>query len=149
MSRIVSDSPSNPTLATQADLYLDECHHEFLRLGDRLIEVFPPQGDRISTQVRNLQQIVTTSTRFSDIEDFVKNQMGKGRGQNHAWQQIGDEILEVLRRLRAVVARQPGGSPDQAADPELALDFRLRLARGWVRAVASQYLYRFALRQMN
>lgn len=143
-------SAVNPSLALQADLYLDTHREDFARLGDRLFEEFRPVGERISSQVRSLQQIATTATRFADVEDFVKNQMGRGRGTtSRAWQRIGEETLDQLRCLRGVQAGLPGSPRSQAAPPEMQLQFRLRLVRGWVRAIVCQYLYRNATQALE
>jgi hypothetical protein len=133
-------SAANLSLVIRADLYLDEHHGDFVGLGDRLFEAFAPVGDRISSQVRSLQQVATSATRFSDVEDFVKNQMGRGRATSRAWQVVGDEVLAQLNVLRGV----PAGRPGEVVTPEEQLQFRLRLARGWVRSVVSHYLYRIA-----
>jgi hypothetical protein len=134
------DAVTGPVLAARADLYLDEHHGEFVRVGERLFEAFAPVGDRISSQVRSLQQVATSATRFADVEDFVKNQMGRGRATSGAWKIVGDEVLAQLNTLRDAPACRPG----EAVTPEDQLRFRLRLVRGWVRAVVSHYLYRVA-----
>ena len=79
---------------------------------------------------------------FADVEDFVKNQMGKSTGSAKDWRSVGDEVLKHLRDLRE-------RSRAAAADPGQQLQFRLRLARNWVRSVVSQYLYRIARDQME
>ena len=135
--------------ARQADEYVEEHHETFARLGDRFFEELPSSGNQISSQVRNLQQVVTTATRFVEVEDFVKNQMGKGRGTSKPWQKLGDEVLGQLLALRSAKALEPGVAPGTPCPEGQQLQFRLRLARGWVRAVVSQYLYRFALQQME
>ncbi|GIW92212.1 MAG: hypothetical protein KatS3mg110_0253 [Pirellulaceae bacterium] len=124
------------------DEFIDTNHDRFSRLGDQLFEAFryDPQKGRVATQIRNLQQIVCAATRFADIEDFVKNQMGKTGGDQ--WRQVGPHVLAHLDELRKQ-------SQQVASTPEQAMAVRLRLARGWVRAVVSQYLYRVALDQLE
>ena len=127
----------------EVDCYIDNHHEDFLALGKRFFEVFSYDkgSGRISTQVRNLQQIVCSTTRFADIEDFVKNQMGKEGGQGK-WTNVGREIMAELRTLRQESLRMDGNEGDRLA-------LRLRLARGWVRAVVGEYLYQIALDQMK
>jgi hypothetical protein len=150
MSSTSAAAPTvNPSLAHQADLYLDTHHESFVRLGDRLFDEFRPSGGQISSQVRSLQQVATSATRFVDVEDFVKNQMGRGRASSKAWLNIGEETLAQLDSLRTVQAGLPSGPRGQAAPPEMQLQFRLRLVRGWVRAVVSQYLYRAATQDLE
>lgn len=128
----------NTELICKVDCYLDENHEKFSSLGGQFFEIFGSDKGKISTQVRNLQQIAGSATRFADIEDFVKNQMGKG---DRKWMALGNDVLKQLTRLRKF-------SQDLADDEYDRMALRLRLARGWVRAVVSEYLYRLALRRM-
>ena len=135
-------------LIQEADCYIDQNHETFSKLGKRFFQVFGynKEKNQISTQVRNLQQITCSATRFADIEDFVKNQMGKEKvdEQNPArWRKLGDEVLDELKELREKSQKL---DPDNRAN-QMAV--RLRLARGWVRAVVSQYLYKVAQDQMG
>ena len=123
-------------LVQAVDRYIDERHGELADLGGRFFESFG--SDRV-TQVRNLQQIACSAARFADVEDFVKNQMCKGDSN---WKAVGSDVLEQLSQLR-------GYSEEMAADPADRMAVRLRLARGWVRAVVGEYLYRLALKQME
>lgn len=134
-------------LIQKSDCYIDENHPKFSELGERFFSEFSydKRNNRISTQVRNLQQITCSATRFTDIEDFVKNQMGKERtdAQNPPkWRALGADVLRQLDQLRAK-------SQELDTDSHSQMAFRLRLARGWVRAVVSAYLYKVALDQMN
>ncbi len=129
-------------LIQKADRYIDENHGAFSKLGGRFFDEFGYDNNRTNTQIRNLQQITCSATRFADIEDFVKNQIGKERGEASRWRALGDEVLDGLRQLR-----DKSQEFDDDADHQMAL--RLRLARGWVRAVVSEYLYRVARAQME
>ncbi len=134
-------------LTQSADRYIDEHHETFSKLGERFFEVFSydDRNNRISTQIRNLQQIACSATRFADIEDFVKNQMGKERTDERTppkWKAVGGKMLKQLKALRDDSQLFDG-------DPANQLAIRLRLARGWARAVVSEYLYRVALDQME
>ncbi len=131
----------SPELIEAADRYLDDQHEYHAEIGERLFRTF--QHDRKkSTQVRNLQQIVCSATCFADIEDFIKNQMGKDRDSAKPWRNVGDELLRHLRTLREKASQLD-------ASPENQLALRLRLARGWVRAAVSEYLYCVARDQMR
>lgn len=134
-------------LIQESDRYIDEKHNTFSQLGERFFTTFgyDKENNRISTQIRNLQQITCSATRFADIEDFVKNQMGKERTDDRnppKWKAIGGDVLKQLAPLRAK-------SQELDTDPINQMALRLRLARGWVRAVVSAYLYKVALDQMN
>lgn len=132
-------------LIQKANSYIDEQRETFSRLGQRFFDEFgyDTKTNRVKTQIRNLQQITCSATRFADIEDFVKNQMGKEKmGKQAPWKALGQEVLKQLAQLRAQ-------SEKFDTDPVNQMDLRLRLARGWVRAVVGEYLYRVALDQMG
>lgn len=136
-------------LVQQADSFLDmdEQHKAFEQLGQKLFHAFGTDKEgRISTQVRNLQQMAVSATRFADIEDFVKNQMGKEKKDNAnrpgPWHRIGDDILDQLTKLREQANRM-------TTDEGQRLLLRLHLARGWVRAVVGAYLYAKAQKEME
>ncbi len=126
-------------LIQAADRCVDERHGQFANLGGRFFEQFGSDRGRVSTQIRNLQQIACSAPRLADVEDFVKNQMGKG---NSDWKAVGNAVLEQLSQLRNY-------SAEIADDPADQMAVRLRLARGWARAVVGQYLYRLAKEQME
>ena len=131
-------------LIQETDRYIDENHDTFSELGESFFDTFgyDEKNNRVSTQVRNLQQMTCSATRFADIEDFVKNQMGKEDKDKRQWRRLGDNVLEGLKELR-------DKSCELDADPNNQMALRLRLARGWVRAVVSAYLYRVARDQMG
>ncbi len=131
-------------LIQEVDSYIDNKHKTFPELGDRFFDVFryDKEKNTIRAQIRNLQQITCSATRFADIEDFVKNQMGKEGKSKLQWRKLGDEVLEELKKLHDT-------SQELHTDPDSQMAVRLRLARGWVRAVVSQYLYRVARDQME
>ena len=87
-------------------------------------------------------KLPVSATRFADIEDFVKNQMGKEDKDKQQWRKLGDDVLKGLKELRDKTC-------ELDADPNNQMALRLRFARGWVRAVVSQYLYRVARDQME
>ena len=128
-------------LIRKADRYIDENHETFFELGGRFFDVFGYDNNR--TQVRNLQHMTLSATRFADIEDFVKNQMGKERTDTQPrWRALGNDVLQALQQLR-----EESQNLDSDAANQMAL--RLRLARGWVRAVVGEYHYRVARDQMG
>ena len=142
-------------LIQKVDSYIDNKRDTFSELGDRFFEVFgyDKTNNRINTQIRNLQQITCSATRFADIEDFVKNQMGKEDKDRRQWRNLGDNVLTGLKELRdASQEFVPDDSDEQSELSEAGMKqmaLRLRLARGWGRAVVSQYLYRVAHDQME
>jgi hypothetical protein len=134
-----------PELVNEADSFLDsdKLQQAANQLGERLFDTFGADKEgRISSQVRNLQQMATSATRFADVEDFVKNQMGRKAGAYREWRGVGDDILRQLGELRRV-------ADGFVTDDSLRLLLRLHLVRGWVRAVVGAYLYAKAQKEME
>lgn len=129
----------DPSLMHKADCYIDEHHEEFAIIGREIFKHFGSDRGKISAQVRNLQQIAVSATLLADVEDFVKNQMGKNIPH---WREIGDRLLKALRQLRQCSDQLDGDWANRLA-------LRQRLVRGWVRAVVGEYLYEVALAQMR
>jgi hypothetical protein len=132
-------------LIERADDFLDqEQQREKTRnMGKQLFEHFGADKEgRVSTQVRNLQQIVVSATRFADIEDFIKNQMGRHTAVASQWRAIGDDLLSHLEVLRNKAGELTQDEPQRRL-------IRLHLARGWINAVVSAYLYEKAQIEMS
>ncbi len=131
----------NSEMIRKVDCYVEKHHDKFAKLGREIFEQFSSNSkeNKVSTQVRNLQTITCSATRFADIEDFIKNQMGK-RQEN--WITVGETALQQLSELRKE-------SESYNVDNDDRLEIRLRLARSWVRAAMSEYLYQFALKQIE
>jgi hypothetical protein len=135
-------------LRQRADEFLDSDAQQtaMRKLGQELFDVFgSDEKGRVSTQVRNLQQMAVSAARFADVEDFVKNQMGKEKADssgNLKWHKIGDQILKALQRLRDEAGKI-------AADDAQRLQVRLHLVRGWIRAVVGSYMYAKACSELK
>ena len=137
----------NDKLIREIDLYIEENHQTFSELGKRFFKKFGYDKDnnRIRAQIRNLENITCSATRFTDIEDFVKNQMGKERTDERnppKWKALGGVVLQQLKQLREK-------SQELDSDPYKQMALRLHLARGWVNAVVGEYLYQVARDQMG
>jgi hypothetical protein len=130
-------------LIDEADKYLDTEAQltDFRKTGETLFEVFGADKGDVSTQVRKLEQIAVSVRRLSDIEAFVKNQMGKETGAG-PWRKVGDDILTQLAQLRTEANRI-------GTDEGQRLLLRAYLARGWVKAVVGAYLYAKAHQEMT
>jgi hypothetical protein len=129
----------------EVDKFLDDSKQREAAktLGTRFFKEFPSDAEgRISSQVRNLQQMAVSATRFADIEDFIKSQMGRKTGAYKAWRAVGDDTLKQLEKLR-------DQAKTIATDQEPQHQLRLQLARGWVRAVVGAYLYEKALSEVT
>ena len=131
-------------LIQEVNLYIEDNHQTFSELGKRFFDIFSYDKDknRVSAQIRNLENITCSATRFTDIEDFVKNQMGKEKIDERKWKKLGGEVLQQLRHLREKSQELDANDYNQMA-------LRLHLVRGWVRAVVSEYLYQVACDQIG
>lgn len=138
-------------LLRKADSFLDDetQYQQAADLGKQLSGAFNRGEDkegRVSSQVRNLQQVAMSATRFADVEDFVKNQMGKEKFSKEKgpgpWRQTGDTILKQLATLREQANQL-------ATDEGQRLLLRLHLVRGWARAVVGAYLYAKARKELE
>lgn len=85
-----------------------------------------------NTQVRGLENLIACTTRFSEIINYIKNQVGKGRS---GWKETGPLLLKQLKTMEEKASEMAG------EDPALRLEIKLRLARGWARQVVAHYLY--------
>lgn len=135
----------NPTQIQEVNAYIDDNHEGFSRLGHACFKAFNDKANnRISSQVRKLQQMAMSAPHLADIEDFIKNQMGKEEGIQTPWRDFGPQVLRQLHALRSK-SRDFSEAPEE--QDQLAI--RLRLARGCIRALVSEYLYRVACDQMG
>ncbi|MEW6296030.1 MAG: hypothetical protein AB1467_07150 [Candidatus Diapherotrites archaeon] len=88
------------------------------------------------SQIRNLETLVASTTRFSEIINFVKNQAGKESGHEKKWRKVAPIILGQLDELEAKAHALGQG------DNTIIMDIKLRLARGWTKQVVAHYLYK-------
>ncbi len=133
-----------PEVVQKVNEYLDS--ERFIQaareLGRQLFDTLLGGGEdnRGMAQLRNLQQVAMTARRLADIEDFVKNQMGRDIKVAENWRQVGPEVLRQLGELRK-------RADAIATDEAVRLQVRLLLAHGWVRTVVGSCLYEKARKQ--
>ncbi len=127
-----SQTGSAPILEPQTlkaiDLYLEEFYPQSKNAGNEMARV-----DLGTSQIRGLETLVTSTTRFSEIINYIKNQAGKDR--HNTWSQIAQLLLNQLEQLETK-ATQMGYE-----DPAMILDIKMRLARGWAKQAVTHYLY--------
>lgn len=109
------------------DIYLEEIYPASVITGERLTILS-------KAQISNLENIVNSATRFSEVTNFIKNQAGKDT--KNTWKVVAKDILVQLREIEEKAKEL--GDDDQGR----ILDIKLRLVRGWVRQVATHYLYK-------
>lgn len=112
------------------DIFLEGIYPKSLALGNRLVEVGLKK-----TQIRKLERVVSSTTRFSEIVNFIKNQAGKEKEGNRKWRVVAENLMAQLAQIEGQA--QTLGQGDSAA----IMDIKLRLARGWARQVVAHYLY--------
>lgn len=120
------------------DEYIESIYSNSINLGERLSKVFC--GDNGKSQMRNLENMVYSTKYFSEIKNFVKNQIGKDtrntwNNNNSNNDTVGDEILKRLEEL------EKEAHTICSNKPEMLHIAKLRLARGWIRQVMAHYLY--------
>ncbi|MFH1114075.1 MAG: hypothetical protein V1792_09165 [Pseudomonadota bacterium] len=87
------------------------------------------------SQLRGLENLIVSTTRFSEIVNYIKNQVGKEK-RDDTWRKIGPKLLTQLEDLE-VKAMEIAGE-----DPARRLQVKLHLAKGWARQVVAHYLYK-------
>jgi hypothetical protein len=84
------------------------------------------------TQVRGLENLIVSTPRFSEIINYIKNQVGKGRDE---WQSAGPVLIRQLDHIERKAGDIAGN------DPAGRMAVKLCLAKGWARQVVAHYLY--------
>jgi hypothetical protein len=83
-------------------------------------------------QVRGLENLIVSTTRFSEIINYIKNQTGKNRGE---WRSVGPLLLSQLADIESAAIEIAG------EDTSTRLEAKLKLVNGWARQVVAHYLY--------
>lgn len=116
------------------DLLLEDIYGQSKETGEKLAAVGLGK-----TQIRGLESIVSSATRFSEILNFIKNQAGKEK--KNQWMSVARDMIGQLERLEEEAATMGGG------DSGLVLAIKMKLARGWGRQVIAHYLYAAKLKE--
>jgi hypothetical protein len=122
---------------------------KLLKEIDMILEEFYPEAQKTGTdladkkfsksQIRGLENIIVSTTRFSEIINYIKNQAGKERKDNQ-WGNMAHQLLSTLDTIERKAEEITSGPADR-------LEVKLRLARGWARQVVAHYLYADSLRE--
>ncbi|MFZ5570171.1 MAG: hypothetical protein ACOZF0_07190 [Thermodesulfobacteriota bacterium] len=86
-----------------------------------------------TSQVRGLENLITATTRFSEIVNYIKNQTGKKKTE---WQTVGPLLLDQLNDIEIKA------NEIRSISPALKMEIKLNLARGWARQVVAHYFYK-------
>ena len=127
---VTAASLLNPAILREIDNFLEDFYTESKRAGNGLAAV-----KMKTTQVRGLEKLVVSTTRFSEILNYIKNQTGKEKEKERKWTETAPMLLEQLNAL------EDKAKEISKRQPESLLNIKLRLARGWARQVVAQYVY--------
>ncbi|MGA2404102.1 MAG: hypothetical protein ABSG91_20740 [Syntrophobacteraceae bacterium] len=131
MGNIATATPVlNPAILRKVDNFLEDFYSESKRAGNDLAAV-----KMKNAQVRGLETLVASTTRFSEILNYIKNQAGKEKDKEKKWSETAPLLLEQLNTLEERAKEISKGQPQSL------LNVKLRLARGWARQVVAQYVY--------
>lgn len=119
----------------EVDQFLEDYYDNSQYAAEKLIA-----GGLKNTQVRGLQNMVGSCTRFSEIINFIKNQTGKASSSDSIWRKenAGQFLLKQLDEIEQKAREIADGRE------EFLMEIKLRLARGWVNQVVAHYLYKQA-----
>lgn len=118
-----------PEILQAIDQYLEEFYQRSIKAGEKMAEV-----DLKNAQIRGLEKVITSVSRFSEIINYIKNQAGKEKKEKK-WSEISTLLLEQLDLLEARAIELGENNPAKT------LDIKMRLARGWAKQVVAHYLF--------
>ncbi len=125
----------NETISREIDLFLEQIYGDSKQMGDELAAVGLGK-----TQLRGLETLITSTSRFSEIINYIKNQAAKDTKKT-TWIRVAPGVIRQLEALE-VKAQEIG-----SGDPSLVLDIKMKLARGWGKQVIFHCLYKLQLNQ--
>lgn len=120
----------NPETLKAIDLHLEALYESktTIDIGQKMADV-----ELKSSQIRNLENLVMSTKRFSEIINFIKNQTGKDK--KGKWPLIADVLLHQLEALEDK-AREIGKD-----NPGITFEVKRQLARGWVKQIVAHYFF--------
>ncbi len=115
----------------QIDRHLESIYENSVALAGKISQA----GLDSKSQMRGFETLVNSTSRFSEIKNFIKNQAGKEGRQSSGWRQIAADMLTHLDAIESEAAKISND------DPEQLMAAKLRLARGWSKQVICHFLY--------
>ncbi|WP_435550721.1 hypothetical protein [Desulfobacterium sp. N47] len=86
----------DPEILQQIDMFLENFYQQSVAAGNEMARV-----ELSPSQVRSLETLITSTTRFSEVINYIKNQIGKDR--QNKWSQVGSFLLGQLDQIEAKV----------------------------------------------
>ncbi|MDM8539430.1 hypothetical protein QUF70_21965 [Desulfobacterales bacterium HSG17] len=123
---------SKADISREIDLFLEEIYDDSKKAGEEMAEVGLGKA-----QIRGLETMILSTTRFSEIMNYIKNQAGKDNKMK--WAIVAPGLIKRLEKLEEK-AEELGKN-----DPSLCLAIKMKLARGWEKQVISHCLYQLLL----
>lgn len=117
------------SILKKMDMFLEDFYPEGKEAGEEMA-----QKKMSTNQIRGLESVIISTTRFSEIFNYIKNQIGKEK-KNNPWKMVGKKLLEQLEKI------EKKSFEIEKEDPAVRMEVKLRLARGWARQVVAHYLY--------
>jgi hypothetical protein len=120
----------SPKTLKAIDLHLEALYESktTIDIGQKMTDV-----ELKSSQIRNLENLVMSTKRFSEIINFIKNQTGKDK--KGKWLMVADTLLHQLEDLEDK-ANEIGKD-----NPGITFEVKKRLARGWVKQIVAHYCF--------
>ena len=120
----------SPEILKAIDLHLEALYESkrTIDIGQKMADV-----ELRSSQIRNLENLVMSTRRFSEIINFIKNQTGKDK--KGKWPMIAGCLLHQLEELENK-AREIGED-----NPGIIFEVKKQLARGWIKQIVAHYFF--------
>lgn len=128
MSQKCNTKTISPDIVKAIDIFLEEYYTRSKEAAEIMVKF-----DLGKAQVRGLETLTATTTRFSEIINYVKRQTGKDT--KNEWTKLGPKLISQLEDLEKKAEELSKDNVDSC------LDIKLLLARGWVNQVVCHYLY--------
>ncbi|CAN2041388.1 conserved hypothetical protein [Candidatus Magnetomoraceae bacterium gMMP-15] len=90
--QITSVPVLEPETLRAIDLYLESIYTQSENAGNQMY-----QAGLKNTQIRGLETLVTSTTRFSEVINYIKNQTGKDKKRQ--WTQVAVLLLSQLKKI--------------------------------------------------
>lgn len=120
----------SPETLKAIDLHLEALYESktTIDIGQKMADV-----ELKSSQIRNLENLVMSTKRFSEIINFIKNQTGKDK--KGKWLLIADTLLHQLEDMEDK-SREIGKD-----NPGITFEVKRQLARGWIKQIVAHYFF--------
>ncbi len=83
-----------PEILDEIDIFIENFYPQSVTAGNEMASV-----ELSSSQVRSLETLVTSATRFSEVINYIKNQIGKDKQKK--WSHAGSSLLGQLEQIEA------------------------------------------------